>query len=82
MADLLGNYKVYSDHISKAIKYRSLDREGWLAQAEVDLLFNINFIERNPKAGSVNPFWSSDATANYHADLCGFGQPQYYFDPL
>ena len=82
LADLAGKDNVDSDHISEAIQYRSLDREGWLASAEVDLPFKINFVERNPKARSVNPFWSSDATANDHADLCSFGQTQYYFDPL
>jgi magnesium chelatase family protein len=31
LADLAGKDKVDSDHISEAIQYRSLDREGWLA---------------------------------------------------
>lgn len=31
LADLAGKDNVDSDHISKAIQYRSLDREGWLA---------------------------------------------------
>lgn len=30
LADLAGKDKVDSDHISEAIQYRSLDREGWL----------------------------------------------------
>ena len=30
IADLEGNHKVSGSHISEAIQYRSLDREGWL----------------------------------------------------
>jgi magnesium chelatase family protein len=31
LADLAGKDNVDYDHISEAIQYRSLDREGWLA---------------------------------------------------
>ena len=40
---------------------------------EVYLLFKINFVKWNPKAWSINTFFSSDSTAYDHTDFCSIG---------